>query len=457
VRDLVRQIVEGYKSVKLVGQDEGYVVFTGLDPDTQQAVSIKVLPRLLGREPQAARKFEAFSRALRQLNHPNIVAVRQVGARAGMPYIVTAAAEKGGRLASALDREWAIEDAADLVMQAGRGLEHAYNKGVVHGDLTPESIVLEDKGRVMVTDFGLRELMEMVGARAQDEDSPYIAPERAAGKPASPRSDVYSLAAILYRLLTGRSPQIVKGEVLPPSRFNPDLPPGIDPVVVRALARNPLERFPDVKAFLASLGGVALARRVQAPASADSEGRTCPHCGTPNQTSRYCRKCGAQLEQPAARTSERRRPEPPAVKAPGPSQPALRPPPGVPQRRRPPPRAESKLDEPIQITTIDVGHVDIGTGVELQKTVIAQPMSVASSEISAEFPAPLPMPELKVSASGLFAADFDQPPVAMPEPPEMPVIDWAEVAPRMPEVPTIEDVRLEQERLQQERLDQERP
>ena len=359
MRDLVRQIVEGYRSVKLQGQQEGYVVFSGQEADTQQAVSIKVLPRLLGQEPAAARRFEALSRALRQLNHPNIVSVRQVGARAGMPYVVTRAVEKAHTLASALDRSWDVAAAADLVMQAGRALEHAYNKGVVHGTLTPENILVEDKGRVLVSDFGLSELMEMVGARGQVEASPFIAPERAAGQAATPRTDVYSLGAILYRLLAGRPPQVVKGEVLPPSRFNREVSPGIDPVLVRALAPNPMERFPDVKAFLAALGGVTLASRVQpvpqpaaqaapqpaprvAPQTApEAAGRTCSRCGTPNQMGRFCRKCGAELPPPAARAPERR-------------QPIAQPAPGVPQRRQPPPPAESKLDEPIQITTMKI-------------------------------------------------------------------------------------------------------
>ena len=338
MRDLVRQIAEGYKSVKLQGQQEGYVVFSGHDPDTNQPVSIKVLPRLLRGEAQGARQFEALSRALRQLNHPNIVSVRQASARAGMPYIVSRAVESGQRLAAVLDRQWDVAAAADLVMQAGRALEHAYNKGVVHGSLTPESIIVEDRGRVLVGDFGLSELMEMVGVRRQGEASPFIAPERAAGNAATPRTDVYSLAAILYRLLTGRPPQVVKGEVLPPSRFNRDVPVGMDPVLVRALAPNPTDRFPDVKAFLAALGSVSLTARAQ-PAPDETGGRTCPRCGTPNQAGRFCRKCGAQLDQPAARPSERRQPTPPPARAPEPSQPVLKPPPGVPQRRQPPPPA----------------------------------------------------------------------------------------------------------------------
>ncbi len=446
MRDLVRQILAGFKSVKLVGQEDGYVVFTAQEPDTQQAVTVKVLPRLLGQDAQSSRQFEVLSRALRQLNHPNIVGVRQVGTRAGMPYIVTRAVEQGQRLSAALDRPWDLGEAADVVMQAGRALEHAYNKGVVHGALTPENITVDDKGRVSVGGFGLRELLEMAGAPRQGESSPFIAPERAAGKPASPRSDVYSLAAILYRLLAGRPPQVVKGEVLPPSRFNREAPAGFDPILLQALAPDPEQRFPDVKAFLAALGGVTLAASVhKAPAEAGAQ--VCPLCGTANQSARFCRKCGGPLAQPTAAAAARPRP---AGGAPVPRQPVGPGPAGrqatatAAQQR--PPAPKSKLDEPIQITRIEVGHLEIGKGVELHETVIAQPMPVATGSISAEFPEPLPMPQLKVSASGLFASDFEQPPLAMPAPPPMPVIDWGEISPPMPAVPTIEDIPIKQER-----------
>jgi hypothetical protein len=90
-----------------------------------------------------------------------------------------------------------------------------------------------------------------------------------------------------------------------------------------------------------------------------------------------------------------------------------------------------------------VGHVDVGAGVEQQETIIAQPMMVASEELSVEFPAPLEMPQMNLQ--DLWPTMGDEPLITMPKPPEMPVIDWAEVAPPIPEVPSIGDIPADSE------------
>ncbi len=412
MRELIQRIVQGFSSLKLEGQDEGYVLFTAQEPDTRQTVSIKILPHLLGRDPKIASRFNALAQAIRQLNHPNIASVRKVGEEAGLPYVVTRALEKGHSLAARLDQPWAVDTAADVVMQVGQALQHAYNKGVVHGALRPENIVVQEDGKVVVGDFGLSELMQLVGASTKHAVSPYLAPERIAGQAVDARADVYSLAAILYSMLTKRQPQVIKGEVMPPSRFNPDVPPAMDEVIVKALAPDPATRYPDAKSFLAAFGALALVPAGAAEPSATFRGR-CPHCGAEHQTGRFCRKCGQRLPhvEPAARS-------------------------------RPLPK-ESKLDQAIQITRVEVGRVEMGKGVEQTETVIAQPMPVTSGELAFEFPAPLEMPQLDMQH--LWPSLGDQPMIAMPEPPAMPVIDWAEVAPPMPEVPTVDQVSVREE------------
>lgn len=412
MRERIRNILEGYKSIKLERQDEGYVLFLGEEPATRQAVTIKVLPRLLGEDPQIAQHFQGLSRTIRQLNHPNIASIRQVGEEAGLPYIITRAIEKAQPLAVKLDQPWAVDAAADLVMQTGQALEHAYNKGIVHGSLTPENIVVQDNGKVLVTDFGLDELMNLVGSKVQEAGSPFLAPEREAGQAADAPADVYSLAAVLYSLLAHRPPQVVKGEVLPPSRFNPDVPEAMDQVVVKALAPDPASRYPDAKTFLAALGAVSLVPAKEKELALTPGGR-CPRCGAENQTGRFCRKCGSRLKQPARATPS------------------------------PPPPAQSKLDEPIQITRVDVGYVDVGKGIELAEVDITRPLQVATGELSAQFPEPAEMPRLDLEA--LWPSLGDKPLIAMPEPPAMPVVDWAEIAPPMPEVPSIEDVPVSEE------------
>ena len=258
MRDMIRQVVSAYQSIKLEGQGPGYVLFSGQEPGTKLPVTIKVLSRVLGQDPKIAARFRALSQTMRQLNHPSIATVRDVGEKAGLPFIVTRVIERAQPLADRLDQPWAIDAAADLVMQTGQALEHAYSKGLVHGSLSPQEIMLRSDGRVAITDFGLTQLLDLVGVQVRQAASPYVAPERAAGQAADPRSDVYSLAAVLYTLLAHRQPMIVQGQVLAPGRFNSDVPPAMDEVVVKALAPNPADRYPDVKAFLAALGAVAL-------------------------------------------------------------------------------------------------------------------------------------------------------------------------------------------------------
>jgi serine/threonine protein kinase len=411
MRDLIRQIVEGYKSLKLEGQDEGYVLFSGQDPNTRQAVQIKILPRLLEQDPQIAAHFRQLARAIRQLNHPNIAPTQDVGEKAGLPYVVTRAIQHARPLADKLNQPWAVDAAADLVMQVGQALEHAYKKGIVHGSLTPQNVVVQDNGKVAVTDFGLAELLDLVGVHLRQAASPFLAPERIAGKPADAPADVYSLAAILYSLLAKRMPQVVQGQVLPPSRFNPEVPAEMDKVVAKALSPDPANRYPDVKSFLAALGAITLAPAVE-KAWPITPGDRCSRCGAPNQTERFCRKCGARLTR---------------QKEAG----ALPPPP-------PPPPAQSKLGEPIQITQVDVGSIEVGKGIEIQETTIAQPLPIASGEMPIDFPQPLAMPQ--IDTQSLWPDMGSEAAIAMPQPPPMPVIDWAEIAPPMPEVPSFEDI-----------------
>jgi hypothetical protein len=423
MRDMIRQIVSAYQSIKLEGQGDGYVLFVGKEPDTKQAVTIKVLSRTLGKDPKIATRFRALSQTIRQLNHPNIATIRDVGEKGGLPYVVTRAIERAKPLTDRLNQPWAVDEAADLTMQVGKALEHAYNKGLVHGSLSPNEVAVQPDGKVAVGDFGLAQLQDLVGVQLKQAASPFAAPERAAGQAPDPRSDVYSLAAILYMLLAHRPPQVVQGQVLAPGRFNPDVPPAMDNLVVKALAPNPAERYPDVKSFLAALGAVTIAPAV-AKAKPAAAGQRCPRCGTENQTGRFCRQCGGPLPQP-----EEAGPTPTTTAKEAAPRKTAAPPP-------------SRASEPIQVTTIGVGSVQMGKGIETVQTVIARPMEVATGELAAMFPGPLAMPQ--VDMSGLAPA-ADASLITMPEPPPMPVIDWASIAPPMPEVPTIEDIPIKQE------------
>jgi serine/threonine protein kinase len=413
MRDLIQRVIGGYKSLKLQGQDEGYVLFTGQEPDTRQPVEIKILPRMLADDGEMERAFQALVRRIQQLNHPNIASIRKLDQESGLPYLVTRALEQGEMLVDRLEGTWGIDEATDLAMQIGQALEHAEKKGVVHGALTPENVVVQDNGRVLVTDFGLSELSRLVGARIGKEATPFLAPEVVRGGEPDARSDVYSLAALLYRLLAGRPPQVIGDEVLPPSRFNPDVSPAMDAVLVRALAQDPAHRYSSMKAFLSDLGAVQLLP-IEGESGEEAAATQCSRCGARDQTGKFCRNCGLRLRDPKGAT------------------PGTHPP------------ADAILDEPIQITRIDVGRIEVGSGVNVEDTRIARPMQVAEEGVGDLFPEPIEVPRLDLDE---LWPDLDKElPIAMPEPPPMPEIDWAEIAPPVPEVPKIEDIPVDEAR-----------
>jgi serine/threonine protein kinase len=296
------------------------------------------------------------------------------------------------------------------VMQTGQALNHAYKKGVIHGSLTPDNISVEDNGQVWVNDFGLTEVQELVGVRLKEASSPFLAPERGDGAKADARADVYSLAAVLYSMLANRPPEVVGGQVLPPSQFREDIPPKMDAVVVKALSPNPEDRYPEVRSFLAAFGAVTLAPMVTKTAAAKAPS-LCSKCGAQNQTGRFCRKCGGPLKQEK-------------VVAPV-AQP------------------DSILDEPILRTTIDVGSLEVGKGIQLHDIIIFTPSPVATGDVLDLFPEAPEVPRIKVQDLQTFMGERLVP--AMPQPPPMPVIDWGNIAPPMPEVPIIEDIPINAE------------
>jgi serine/threonine protein kinase len=296
VRDLLNQITQSYRAAKIESQDPGTVLVRAQEPDTKQPVWIQVLRGALLQDPKIAARFRSLAQAIRQLNHPNIASIRAVGEKGGLPYIVVRALERAQPLAAKLDRPWAVDEAADLVMQAGEALEHAYKKGVLHGNLSPDSIWVEEDGHVQVTGFGVRQILDLLQVRLKQADSPYLAPERRAGQPADARADVYSLAAILYGLLARRAPVVIQGRVLPAGRFNPDTPAAMDSVVVKALSQDPADRYPDVRSFVAALGAVVLAPVIRTAVGPAAPG-VCPKCGTKNPAGRFCTKCGSALPQ----------------------------------------------------------------------------------------------------------------------------------------------------------------
>ena len=243
-------------------------IYRARDTRLSRDVAIKVLPSSFSNDPDRLRRFEQEARAAAALNHPNILAVFQMGTYEGAPYLVSELLE-GGTLREQLERgSMPPRKVIDYGVQIAHGLAAAHEKGIVHRDLKPENLFITKDGRVKILDFGLAKLIEPkwpldskapTVSRATEPGVVmgtvgYMAPEQVSGIAADHRADIFSFGAILYEMLTGKrafqKPTAVEtmSAILnedPPavSQLVPTTPPALQRVVQRCLEKTPEQRF----------------------------------------------------------------------------------------------------------------------------------------------------------------------------------------------------------------------
>ena len=245
-------------------------VYRARDPRLSRDVAVKVLPPSFATDADRLRRFEQEARATGALNHPNILAVHDVGAHEGAPYVVSELLE-GDTLrerigAAALP----VRKAVEFATQIARGLAAAHDKGIVHRDLKPDNVFVTKDGRVKILDFGLAKLVggEMLTeAETNTHGGPagtdagkvlgtvgYMSPEQVRAQPADQRSDIFSFGSVLYEMLSGRRAfrgtsavetmnAILKEDPPELSETNRQLPPALERIVSHCLEKNPEERF----------------------------------------------------------------------------------------------------------------------------------------------------------------------------------------------------------------------
>ena len=245
-----------------------------------RTVAIKTLVHSFGAAPQQ-KQFLREAQIVGQLSHPAIVNLFDVGVEeTGIAYLVMEYVN-GRTLLQVLSESpipWprACSWAADLATALGR----AHTAGIIHGDVKPANVLITEEGEVKLSDFGIARFATQVSGSGRIMGTPaYLAPEQIMGEPHSTRSDLFSLGIVLYQMLTGVPPfdgssvaavcaQILTADPVEPSRRNPALPPGLDHIVMRCLAKKADDRYPNGDALAASL--YPLARRGPAPAPASS-------------------------------------------------------------------------------------------------------------------------------------------------------------------------------------------
>ena len=254
-------------------------VYVALDEQLGREVAVKLLHRRFAEDAEFVERFRREASAAASLSHPNVVSVYDRGEWDDTYYIAMEYLE--GRSLKALIRERgsvpALE-AIELTEQVLRAARFAHRRGVVHRDLKPLNVIVDDEGRLKVTDFGIARAgaSEITQTGSIMGTAQYLSPEQAQGHAVGPQSDIYSIGILLYELLTGRVPfegdsavtialKQISEMPLPPSAVNPDVPPALDAIVLRALAKDAAERFADADEFLAALAAARDHLRADAP------------------------------------------------------------------------------------------------------------------------------------------------------------------------------------------------
>src|ERR1035441_7763633 len=276
-------------------------VYRAQDTRLGRDVALKILPESFARETDRLRRFEQEARAVAALNHPNILAIHDIGQHEGSPFLVSELIE-GESLRAALDGG-AVPQRKTIEYggQIAHGVAAAHEKGIVHRDLKPENIFVTKDGRIKILDFGLAKLAQKAGAEPDEVTltsshtaaglvlgtASYMAPEQVRGEAADPRTDIFAFGAVLYEMLSGvrafrrdtaaeTMTAVLKDdppELSDPGRF---VSPALERIVRRCLEKNPEQRFQsarDLSFALSALSGTetstisrgAMAARRQIP------------------------------------------------------------------------------------------------------------------------------------------------------------------------------------------------
>lgn len=274
-------VLNRYRIEKLLGVGGMGQVYLAEDTNLAHKVAIKFLPPYMATDELAKRRLIREAQAAAQLDHPNICRVYEVKEETDRSFIVMQYVD-GKTLADRIHKKpLGLQETLDLGIQIVEALAEAHAHGIVHRDIKPRNIMINKRGRVKVLDFGLVKLLgesqverDFVGRHSllsrpgeRAGTPPYMSPEQACGIPVDGRCDLFAVGVILYECLSGRRPfagdtderilaQVRHHSPPPPSRFNPCVPPELDRIILRALAKEPGARYQSANDLLGDLRGI---------------------------------------------------------------------------------------------------------------------------------------------------------------------------------------------------------
>jgi len=261
-------IAQRYRVVALAGRGGMGEVYRAEDLTLGQVVALKFLPETLSQDAAALARFHAEVRTARQVSHPNVCRVFDIGETDGTLFLTMEYVD-GEDLASVVRRIGRLspDKGTEIARQICAGLGAAHERGVIHRDLKPANVMLDGAGKIRLTDFGLAGIAASIkGAEVRAGTPAYMAPEQLAGRDVSTKSDIYSLGLILYEILTGKRafeastlPELMKlresGVITSPSKLVRDLDPLIERVILRCLEKDPEKRPASALQVSAALPG----------------------------------------------------------------------------------------------------------------------------------------------------------------------------------------------------------
>ena len=257
-----QKINDRYEIIKNIGEGGMANVYLAQDTILDRKVAVKVLRGDLASDDKFIRRFQREALSVSNLSHPNIVEVYDVGEEDGSHYIVMEYIE-GKTLKQLLKKRESLTltEVIDIMTQLTDGISHAHESYIIHRDIKPQNIMIEDDGRIKITDFGIAMALnatQLTQTNSVMGSVHYLPPEQASGKGATVKSDIYSLGILMYELLTGNVPfkgdnaveialKHMKDKIPSIRKQDPSIPQSVENIILKASAKNPRNRYDTAK------------------------------------------------------------------------------------------------------------------------------------------------------------------------------------------------------------------